>query len=72
MPKTFYPLILTGGINEDDNKGTLYDTLKNKILFFRDLWKAKRDLYQNAISKNIINQLINLLLSLRHLEFGKE
>jgi CRISPR-associated endonuclease Csn1 len=42
--KTFYPLILTGGINEDDNKGTLYDTLKNKILFFQRPLKSQKGL----------------------------
>src|SRR5690606_14525474 len=32
--KKYYP-VLTGGSNEDDNKGTLYDLIRNKIIYYQ-------------------------------------
>lgn len=42
--KQFYPEILTGSINEDDNKGTLYNTIRNKIIFYQRPLKSQKGL----------------------------
>ena len=42
--KQFYPAILTGGINEDDNKGTLYNTVRNRIIFYQRPLKSQKGL----------------------------
>lgn len=42
--KTFYPTLLTGGCNEDDNKGTLYDLLRNKIIYYQRPLKSQKGL----------------------------
>lgn len=42
--KQFYPEILTGSINEDDNKGTLYNTIRNRIIFYQRPLKSQKGL----------------------------
>ncbi|MBK9327981.1 MAG: hypothetical protein IPM95_01440 [Sphingobacteriales bacterium] len=41
--KQFHPTILTGGIHEDDNKGTSYNTFRNQILFYQRPLKSQKD-----------------------------
>lgn len=42
--KKYYPEILTGGPQQDDNKGTLYELLRNKIIFFQRPLKSQKGL----------------------------
>ena len=42
--KKFHPTVLTGGINEDDNKGTLYNTIRNRIIFYQRPLKSQKGL----------------------------
>ncbi len=46
--KVFYPQVLTGGINEDNNKNTLYNTLRNKIIFYQRPLKSQKGLVSNC------------------------
>jgi CRISPR-associated endonuclease Csn1 len=58
--KEYYPNILTGGVHEDDNRGTFYDLLKNKILFYQRPLKSQKGLvsectfekYHKSINKS--------------------
>jgi len=57
---SYYPNILTGGSNEDDNKGTLYDLLRNKIIYYQRPLKSQKGLvsecpfekHHKAVSKS--------------------
>lgn len=52
--------ILTGGINEDNNKGTLYDLIRNKTIYYQRPLKSQKGLisecpfekYHKAIAKS--------------------
>lgn len=39
-----YHSILTGGANEDNNKGTLYDLIRNKIIYYQRPLKSQKGL----------------------------
>src|SRR5690606_8501528 len=41
--KKYYP-VLTGGSNEDDNKGTLYDLVRNRIIYYQRPLKSQKGL----------------------------
>lgn len=47
--KDYYPDILTGGINDENNKGTLYNTIKNRIIFYQRPLKSQKGLISNCI-----------------------
>ena len=42
--KKYYPQLLTGGPQEENNKGTLYDKLRNRILFYQRPLRSQKDL----------------------------
>lgn len=46
--KKFHSQELTGGVNEDDNKGTLYNTIRNKIIFYQRPLKSQKGLVSNC------------------------
>lgn len=46
--KQFYSKILTGSVNEDENKGTLYNTIRNKIIFYQRPLKSQKGLVSNC------------------------
>jgi CRISPR-associated endonuclease Csn1 len=46
--KQYYSTLLTGGIHEDDNKGTLYNTFRNNILFYQRPLKSQKGLVSNC------------------------
>jgi CRISPR-associated endonuclease Csn1 len=46
--KKFHSQVLTGGVNEDDNKGTLYNTIRNKIIFYQRPLKSQKGLVSNC------------------------
>ncbi len=46
--KKYHSQILTGGLNEDDNKGTLYNTIRNKIIFYQRPLKSQKGLVSNC------------------------
>jgi CRISPR-associated endonuclease Csn1 len=46
--KQYYPTLLTGGIHEDENKGTLYNTFRNQILFYQRPLKSQKGLVSNC------------------------
>jgi CRISPR-associated endonuclease Csn1 len=46
--KQFYTQVLTGGVNEDDNKGTLYNTIRNKTIFYQRPLKSQKGLVSNC------------------------
>lgn len=58
--KKYYPDLFTGGINEDENKGTLYDLLRNKIIYYQRPLKSQKGLisecpfekHHKAVSKS--------------------
>ncbi len=47
--KQFHPDTLTGGINEDENKGTLYNIIRNKIIFYQRPLKSQKGLISNCL-----------------------
>lgn len=46
--KEFHQTSLTGGINEDDNKGTFYNTIRNNIIFYQRPLKSQKGLVSNC------------------------
>ena len=44
----FYPNVLTGSIFVDNNKGTFFDTLRNKIIYYQRPLKSQKDLVNNC------------------------
>lgn len=44
MQKAYYPELLTGGAQEDQNKGTLYDLIRNKTIFYQRPLKSQKGL----------------------------
>lgn len=46
--RQFYPLVLTGSVHEDDNKGTLYNEIRNKIIFYQRPLKSQKGLVSNC------------------------
>lgn len=46
--KLFHGQVLTGGVNEEDNKGTLYNTIRNKIIFYQRPLKSQKGLVSNC------------------------
>ncbi|WP_340073992.1 type II CRISPR RNA-guided endonuclease Cas9 [Leptobacterium sp. I13] len=58
--KQFYNTVLTGGSNEDENQGTLYDTIRNRIIFYQRPLKSQKGLvsdcpfekYHKAVTKS--------------------
>lgn len=57
--KRHYP-VLTGGSNEDNNKGTLYDLIRNRIIYYQRPLKSQKGLisecpfekYHKAVAKS--------------------
>ncbi len=47
--KEYYPETLTGGINDEDNKETLYNTIRNRIIFYQRPLKSQKGLISNCI-----------------------
>lgn len=55
-----YHSILTGGVNEDESKGTLYDLLRNKTIYYQRPLKSQKGLisecpfekYHKAVAKS--------------------
>lgn len=47
--KKEYPQLLTGGIHEDNNYGTLYNKLRNQILFYQRPLKSQKGLVSNCL-----------------------
>src|ERR1700749_2990748 len=46
--KQHHSEVLTGGVNEDDNKGTLYNIIRNKIIFYQRPLKSQKGLVSNC------------------------
>jgi CRISPR-associated endonuclease Csn1 len=46
--KQYYPTLLSGGIHEDDNKGTLYNAIRNRIIFYQRPLKSQKGLVSNC------------------------
>ncbi|MBI1184635.1 type II CRISPR RNA-guided endonuclease Cas9 [bacterium] len=44
MQKSYYPSVLTGGSNEDNNKGTLYHEIRNRIIYYQRPLKSQKGL----------------------------
>ncbi|KPE52491.1 type II CRISPR RNA-guided endonuclease Cas9 [Chryseobacterium indologenes] len=44
-----YYLILTGSSNEDDNKGTLYDLIRNRIIYYQRPLKSQKGLISECL-----------------------
>jgi len=42
--KKYYPGLLTGGPQEDNNKGTLYDIIRNRIIYYQRPLKSQKGL----------------------------
>jgi CRISPR-associated endonuclease Csn1 len=47
--KEFYSDVLTGGLNEEDNKGTLYNNIRNRIIYYQRPLKSQKGLISNCI-----------------------
>lgn len=47
--KQFYPNVLTGGINEDDNNNTLYNTIRNRTIFYQRPLKSQKGLVSECL-----------------------
>jgi CRISPR-associated endonuclease Csn1 len=50
--RQYYSNILTGGVNEDNNKNTLYNTIRNKIIFYQRPLKNQKGLVSNCPFEN--------------------
>ncbi|MFN9320830.1 MAG: type II CRISPR RNA-guided endonuclease Cas9, partial [Chitinophagales bacterium] len=46
--KKFYPAVFTGGVHEDNNKSTLYNTIRNRIIFYQRPLKSQKGLVSNC------------------------
>lgn len=46
--KKFYPTVFSGGVHDDDNKGTLYNKIRNQILFFQRPLKSQKGLVSDC------------------------
>ncbi len=46
--KQHYPDVLTGGPTEENDKGTLYDLIRNKIIYYQRPLKSQKNLVSNC------------------------